>query len=174
MTWRNNGILFSLLSEQMQATLQMLFLNSVDAWRVTSVCLQVNPIDYITVWCFLTLACDKILKFTFLQEINVEWRCVPKKLVANCIFPTSSRDTLLSWVPHRTASVFLFQSCYCKTYPIGFHCPKAITWPHQTSLEGLNCTTPWKDLWFGIWFFSSCAQSSLKTKCHHSLEKVTI
>lgn len=98
-----------------------------------SSCLQVNPTDYISIWCWLTLVCDKVLlKFTFLQEINVEWRRVPKKWVANCIFPTRSRDTLLSWVPHRTASVFVFQSCYCKAYPIGFHCPNILIWPHWT------------------------------------------
>lgn len=128
--------------------------------------LQVNLRDYIIIWCWLTFVCNKLLfKSTFLQKINVEWSLILRKWGMSCIFPTSSRDTSLCWVPHRTASgVFLFSVLFLQSLPDLLWLARCFFYLATLKfLEGLNYISPIKDLWFGIWFCHSCTPSSLQT-----------
>lgn len=175
---RKNGDLFSLPPQQMEAAQGALKCSGCLKSHL-SLCLQLNPTDYITVWCWLTFVCDKLLlKFTFLQKKNVEWGLVLKKWGVRCIFPTSSKRYLTVLGPPQNCfrCVSFFSPVAAELAQFAFTGLMFFLFGHTEVLEGLNSTLPWKDLWFSIWFCSSCAQSSLQTNklWHHSSEKLTI
>lgn len=175
---RKNRDLLSLPPQQMEAA-QGALKRSGCLKSHLSLCLQLNPTDYITVWCWLAFVCDKLLlKFTFLQKkmLSEGWSSRSEGCAAS--FQQVLRDTSLCWFPPQNCfrCVSFFSPVAAELAQFAFTGLMFFLFGHTEVLEGLNYTLLWKDLWFGIWFCSSCAQSSLQTNklSHHSSEKLTI